>query len=948
MYISLKWKAVVFLSLVLIVISAVWTWRFIDKQLEEFNIGLEQSHKNQTVLLNELVNDGFLRLSQFAELISDKRSVQQSLDGEISSNSGSLKSSLEEDWLSYRTNLGLGYLAIYNSDKQILGAVNAPGMVFNAELQHAILGVLEKNTLSDEPENLIYCKQSCLMIVLQPFMSKQGKSGTIVLAQNMADIVRAFYDFSNSDVGILLGGEKVVGASYPERYLSNWKVYAWAVSDFNRIFPVVKKYSELNALDVGKQKEVFSSDGSHYLISLLELSDIKILGERAIFVSVEDRTSSYELLNSNNRNALSTVSWGLLTAEFIMLLLIHTPMKKLANITEALHLLPQQHFSQAVQKMDGRKSLFMDELSTLQHSTVYVTRELDKLHREIRLKNESLQEQVAALTRSRSFLTRLFDNSQIFIITQDFDFHIYSTNKKFDSLYDETPLNFTDLIYDERELEEFKVMVESLIQHKTEIFQQEYNLVDKNNNNLIITWTHALVEDEQGSPIILSIGMDQTLQKAAENELRWMANNDGLTSIGNRRSFNATIREMLEGGVRGALVFIDVNRFKQINDIYGHNAGDQVLIDIANKLRKSTRSSDTISRFAGDEFTILMVNIKHDDLTEVLKKLSTELSSSIQLEDGRSVQYTVSIGASLFPEQGSDPQSLIINADRAMYHAKKKGVGQWRIFDSSDERVYQIKQDHNLSLAIKHALKNSSFKLVYQPVLDIQKNQISHYEVLIRLEDESGQKISPSVFIPLAEKIGEIRNIDAWVLEHALSKLRDRLSKGDDLTLAINISAPTMQADDFPELVFSVLNKYKIDSRRLIIELTETAYIENFQQVLKNLNQITKNRVRVAIDDFGVGFSSFTYLKKLPLSYVKLDGSYIKNLTNSPDDQIFVKSLSAMVSAFGMEIIAEFVGDQQTLCMINELGVTHGQGYFIGKPVPFEACVKNVELLVYK
>ncbi len=938
MYISLKWKAVVFLSLVLIGISAIWIWQFIDEQHKEFNIGLERSHTNQTVLLNELVNESFLRLSQFAELISDKPIVQQSLDG-LTSNTGSLKRSLEEDWFSYHINLGLDYLAIYDSEQQVLGAVNTPDLVFNADLQHAILGVLDKNSLSDEPANLIYCKQSCLMIVLQPFFSEQGESGTIVLAQNMADIVRAFYNFSHSAVGILLGAEEIVGNPHPERYLPEWKVYAWAVTDFDRIFPIVKKYSDRNTLDGSTQKELFINDSRQYLISRLQLSDVSILGERTMFVSVDDRSSAYESLNSNIRRVFSTVSLGLLSAELIMLLLIHTPMNKLSKITEALHLLPQQNFSQAVKKMSGRKCLFMDELSTLEHSTVYVARELDKLHREVHLKNESLEEQVAALTRSRSFLTRLFDNSQIFIITQDFDFNIYSTNKKFDTLHDEPPLNFADLIYHDHEIEEFRIMVEKLIHNKTDVFQHENNLVDKNNKNLIITWTHALVEDELGSPIILSIGIDQTNQKAAENELRWMANNDGLTSIGNRRSFNTTITQMLESGVRGALVFIDVNRFKQINDIYGHNAGDQVLVDIASKLRKLTRASDTISRFAGDEFTILMVNIKHDDLSAVLKKLSTELSSSIQLGGGRRVQYTVSIGASLFPEQGNDPQSLIVNADLAMYHAKKKGAGQWHIFDSSDERVCQIKQDHNLSLAIKHALETSSFKLVYQPIIDIQKNQISHHEVLIRLKDESGTNISPAIFIPLAEKTGEIRNIDVWVLEHTLAKLHDRLSKGEDLTIAINISAPTMQADNFPELVFGALDKYKIDSNRLIIELTETAYIENFQQVLKNLNQITNNGVRVAIDDFGVGFSSFTYLKKLPLSYVKLDGSYIKNLTSNPDDQIFVKSLSAMISAFGMEVIAEFVGDQQTLGMINELGVTHGQGYFIGKPVPFETCV---------
>ncbi len=942
MYISLKWKAVVFLSLVLIAISSVWTWQFIRNQLDEFDLELVRTHKTQTDLLSELVMDNFLRLSQFSELISGRQVVQQSLNKLLASGN-SLQQSLEQDWISYHVNIGLDYLAIYNSEHQMLGEVSSPELHVDDDFQFAVLRRLDTGTRVDEPMNLIYCRKICLLIVLQPFINDQGATGTIVLAQNMADVVRIFYNFSNSGLGILLQGNAYPGSNASDRYLADWKTFAWAVSDFRYIFPIIKKYADTHELKTEPHTELFELEGKQFMMSTLHLANISSVGDRTIFVSVEDKSAAHQLLVSVIKRALFTVVSGLLVAEFMLLLLIHRPMKKLENITEALHLLPQQNFAHAVQRVANRKSIFMDELSVLEHSTVYVARELEKLHMEVNLKNLSLEEQVHALTRSRSFLKRLFDNSQIFIITQDFDFNIQSTNKKFDSLFEGSPEKFSSLIYDVLELDEFKRLTSSLKNQSIDVFQQEYHLLDKHNKKLIITWTHTLVEDEQGSQVILSIGMDQTRQKMAEKELRWMANNDGLTGIGNRRFFNSRIREMLSTEVSGALIFIDVNRFKQINDIYGHNAGDLVLIDISNRLRRLTRSVDTISRFAGDEFTILMGNIGRDDLPAVLEKLSTELTSSIALQDGRNINYSVSIGASVFPEQGNDPQSLIINADMAMYHAKKKGMGRWHLFETTDERVYQIKKDHNLILAIKHALKTGSFTLAYQPVLDITKNRISHYEVLIRLQGEDGEQISPAVFIPLAEKTGEIRNIDEWVLDKSLSTLRSRATRGDNLTIAINISAPTMQADDFPEMVFSALDKYAVDTSKLIIELTETAYIENFQQVLSNLRQITDKGVRVALDDFGVGFSSFTYLKMLPLSYVKLDGSYIQNIVNNPDDQVFVKSLSAMVQAFGMKVIAEFVSDEKILAMVTELGVTHGQGYFIGKPQPFNNSTDTAE-----
>jgi diguanylate cyclase (GGDEF)-like protein len=935
MYISLKWKAVVFLSIVLVSITVTLTWQIIAKQLENFDAELEQSQANQEILLKELLDDNFLKLSQFSELIATQQYLS-SVDDKNVGNSQNIKQSLQNNWLSFHINLGLDYLAIFDRNRQKLGEVYAPAMPVNEKFQNTILGKLHEKTLLNEPSNMIYCDHACYLIVVQTFIGKLGEQGTIVLAQNMAEIVKAFYDFSNSGVGILINQGSDTKSIPRQRYLPDWKYYAWAISDFDRVFPILRKYSKSHAVGGDLDKRLFTENAERYLVAWPKLKEIPKIGFPFLLVTVEEKSIVYETVIANIRRAAITAGVGLLAAELILLLMIMRPMKKLSNITEALHHLPQQNFRQAVARVSGNNGLFTDELSTLETSTTYVALELEKLHKEINEKNISLEKQVHALTRSRAFLTRLFDNSQVFITTQDFDYHIHSTNKMFEAQFDKLPTRFVDLFNDESELDEFKEKCQSLIKHQRDAFQHQFHLFDKYHKKLAITWTHTLVEDEQGSQVILSIGMDQTLQKKAENELRWLANHDGLTSIGNRRSFNASFSQMLENNIPGALVFIDVNRFKQINDIYGHSAGDQVLIDIASKLLKLTRTSDSISRFAGDEFTILMANITQEALPIVLNKLAEKLNSSIQTEKGRVIQYSVSIGASTFPQQGSDTQNLIINADQAMYHAKKKGVGQWHIFDDNDERITQIKQDHNLILAIRHALKTDDFNLFYQPILDIRKNRVSHYEVLIRLADKKGNNISPAVFIPLAEKTGEIQNIDEWVLEHALKSLHENELKGELYTIAINISAPTLQANEFPQLLFKKIKKYEIDFSKIIIELTETAYIENFQQVLKNLNLITKKGVKVALDDFGVGFSSFTYLKMLPLSYVKLDGSYIRNLTHNPDDQVFVKSLSAMVSAFGMKVIAEFVEDRETLTMIEKLGVTHGQGYYIGKPQPID------------
>ena len=930
MQISLKWKLVVFLSLVLITMTTAWTWQTVSKQLDSFQSKLSQTQAHQNTLLSELITDSYLKLSQFSQLIAERKVVLESLDAPQPGNA--LKNTLEKDWISYNINLGLDYIAVFDDKNRLLGDIYSPELHAKDPFYNTITEQLKKRQSVDTPSSFIYCTDTCLLVALEPFINTNGKNGTIAVAQNMADIVRVYFNFARSGLGILIGGDTARQMIGSDRYLKNWGLYAWAVSNFNKIFPVLKSNAEENIINRSEPSTLHKQKGGVYLINLLQLDNIHTFGDKPYFVAVNNETADYNLMHNNITRGVITGIVGLFGAELALLLLLISPLNKLRNITNALHLLPQQEFLKAATKVESRRPLFPDELSTLESSTAYVAKELEKLHLEIHSKNISLEKQIHALTRSRSFLTRLFDNAQIFILTQDMDFNILSTNRKFDALYNHNPRNFKSLFSDDTDGDRFVEMVQKLKSGETDLFHQEITQIDKDGVDFIITWTHALAENEEGEEIILSIGMDQTKQKKAEKNLRWMANHDSLTGLGNRRYFNSTFSQLLESGIEGALVFIDVNRFKQINDIYGHSVGDQVLLDITDKLRNLTRHSDVICRFAGDEFIAILTNINGESLPPVLEKISESLNSSIKTKAHRTINYSVSIGASLFPEQECDAQSLIINADMAMYNAKKKGLSNWHIYDANDERVVQLKNDHNLILAIKNALKNELFKLVYQPILDIASNTISHYEVLLRMFDERGELISPALFIPVAERSGEIRKIDEWVLEHALSEMCLHSSRGADYRFAINISAPTMQADDFPQMISDAVRKYQVDASRIIIELTETAYIENFQQVLKNLKQITKLGVKVALDDFGVGFSSFTYLKMLPLSYVKLDGSYIQHLVKNPDDQVFVKSLAAIIDAYGMKTIAEFVEDRETLELLSTLGVTHGQGYYIGHP----------------
>lgn len=939
-FISVKWKSVVFLSIVLIAVTGIWTWQTVGKQVDSFESKLSRTYKTQTSLLKELITDNYLKLSQFAQLISDSPAVKQAMDsaeGRIG-----LVASLEKQWLAYNINLGLDYIGVFNNGKQLLGEIRAQNLTSDSQFTAALIEEIRSGT-GAKPYSYMYCESACLLVALEPFINADGEAGTIVLAQNMVDIVRVYFNFSNSGLGILI--QDADGSKSSSRFLSSWSAQAWAVSDFANVYPVLEAASSFMASSLNAGNELTHTNNKTFLVRQLVLPDTELRGKPPLFVAVNDETKEYRLMHSNVRRGILVGVLSLLGAELILWLILITPLNRLLSLTEALHLLPEQEFRKAANKVHTKKEWFPDELSVLESSTIFVANELEKLHIEINQKNDSLEQQVHALTRSRSFLTRLFDNAQMFILTQDFDFNVLSTNKKFESLYAHIPGQFDNLISEEEDAEHFYQQVQALSRGEIDVFQQQIQQIDKDGRELFITWTHALVENEQGAKILLSIGVDQTQERKAEHDLRWMANHDSLTGVGNRRFFNNAFEHFLGSGVHGALVFIDINRFKQINDIYGHSTGDQVLVEMSGKLRAVLRGSDVICRFAGDEFTALLANTDSRTLPGVLEKLTRELNGSVKTKSGRLVSYSVSIGAALFPDHGTEPQTLVINADMAMYNAKRKGMGHWHIFDANDERVLQLKSDHNLILSIKNAIKNESFKLVYQPILDISANRISHYEVLLRMFDEDGDMVSPALFIPVAERSGEIRRIDEWVLDRALLEMSMLYRDGMECKFSVNISAPTMQADDFPQMVIDAVEKYDIDPANLIIELTETAYIENFQQVLKNLKLVTGRGISVALDDFGVGFSSFTYLKMLPLSFVKLDGSYIQHLADNDEDQVFVKSLAAIIEAYGMKTIAEFVENKETLEILAALGITHGQGYYIGKPAAIDhAVLKRVRV----
>lgn len=932
MKLSVKWQAVFTLSVILFFVTCASLLQFMMGQEEGFKSQAEEQHHQHEILISAVIEDSVNHLSEVGQLIGDLH--LSDFDSSDSNAYVALKRSLESQWMNYRITNELVYLGVWRPFYSNLSFFELTDEE-NSAVQSKISLVSNLSLKVNEPRSFVFCFESCLVFAAVPYVNNIGEESTVVVARDVSGLVRRFHEFSQSYLGILVAPKngEVMPVESP-RYLPNWGLNIWALSQFSDNAPVLKAFSERVKLDSIETEGIFGFGGRNYAVHLLETKKL-FEGRSSIrFVSISDKTASYQLMMDS---VVSMTLFGIgffIVCIILLYFFVGYSVSHLQVIVDALLLLPKKRFSEALSLVPNRPRLVDDELSLLEKSTAYVTGELRNLHDEIDAKSLILQEQILALNNSRAFMSRLFDNADVFIITQKIDGEIFTVNKRASYLGDLIGARFVSLISNPEELSLFSRRLEHLKNRKVESFYQEAGLVSERLGSLVVRWTHTLVDDEKGEQIILSIGMDYTKQKSAEDNLRWLANHDSLTGLGNRRSFNESLLKLIDTQTPCGIVFVDVNKFKVINDIYGHGAGDCVLIDIAEQVTNTLNEPASAFRLAGDEFTILLAEESCTRLQSVLIELSKALERTVITYDAKHIYYSVSMGVAMYPDHGESLEDLMVNADMAMYHAKKKGHGSWHIFDKDDDHAAKIKDETKLLVDLRMAISNCSFSLVYQPILNMKNNEACHYEALIRMSDFSGRTVSPVRFIPLAEKFGEIRAIDEWVIDKVLEDLHSYSSIDSKLSFSVNVSAPTLQSNDFPAMVFHKIFSHHVQPSRVVIEVTETAYIENFEQVLRNLKELASHGVKVALDDFGVGFSSFNYLKQLPLTYVKLDGSYVKNLTCNKDDQVFVKSLSAMISAFEMQTIAEFVEDEATLVMLRNLGVHFAQGYFISRPKP--------------
>lgn len=428
---------------------------------------------------------------------------------------------------------------------------------------------------------------------------------------------------------------------------------------------------------------------------------------------------------------------------------------------------------------------------------------------------------------------------------------------------------------------------------------------------------------------------DITRERQTAEQLIYLAERDSLTGLFNRRRLHDELTRLLASAdrhqTRGALIFFDLDEFKYVNDTFGHRAGDTMLIRIAGEVGALVRRNEILSRLGGDEFALLMPEATEKE-AEILAERVVRAISQIPFRfEGQNFRLTTSLGIALYPEHAVTAEDLIAHADAAMYQAKESGKNTWRKYrtdlDTSREMVTRLSWNDRIGSAFEKNL----LRLHHQGVYHAASGELAHLEVLVRMVDEQDNTrlIMPGHFIHHAEKSGQILDLDRWVIRESIALLAKSASIP---SLAVNISGRSFDEPTLPHYIAEQLKLFKVEPRRLLIELTETSAVSDLQDAERFIEALQKTGCTTCLDDFGTGFSSFAYLKHLKADVLKIDGLFIRDLPNDRDNQVFVKSIVDVARGLGKTTVAEFVENAETLEMLKRMGIDMVQGYHLDKP----------------
>jgi diguanylate cyclase (GGDEF)-like protein/PAS domain S-box-containing protein len=558
----------------------------------------------------------------------------------------------------------------------------------------------------------------------------------------------------------------------------------------------------------------------------------------------------------------------------------------------------------------------------------------------------TVEAQNQALTQAKDRYLALYDDNPTMVFSLKEDGRILSVNRTGARHLGLSVEEIQDCsIYDFVHENDFSIMqglIARCMMSPAQIFKHEIRQICENGKVIWVRESARLIKNEHQQSTLLLVGEDITEARLLSEKIAYQASHDALTGLANRSQFDNFIKQAIAlayaDNTEHALCYLDLDQFKVVNDTCGHLAGDELLRQLGELLRKSTRRKDFVARLGGDEFGVLMSNCSLVEAFRACENLRDLVKDFRFAWEDRSFTIGVSIGISAINSSSGNAVDLLKEADAACYAAKDNGRNRVHVFRPDDEELALRQGEMQWVEKIQQGLDQNRFCLYGQPIVSIGKDEKGlHFETLVRYRDKDGHIIPPGAFLPAAERYNLAPALDRWVISHLFEWIATKPGFLEQLTLcSVNLSGLSMSDETMLAFISEQFSRWAIPAHKICFEITETAAIANLSHATGFIHQLKERGCLFSLDDFGSGLSSFAYLKNLPVEYLKIDGLFVKDILDDKVDLAMVKSINEVGHVMGKKTIAEFVENEQIFNLLNELGVDYAQGYGIGKPVPLD------------
>lgn len=805
-------------------------------------------------------------------------------------------------------------------------------------------GAIELVTKQQRPFSHIYCASRCLQNSYVPALTAAGQLVIINAIRPLDEILIDFKQSTDGEIALINTGADA------------YQVGAVALaSNIEETAPLIDEIQQLTGfLDSEKAHYQETRLGTYIAQSFALSTELADSSVRAAIL-VNDRHAAMSMRETLKAWVITGLI-ALLTTIILTYFALRTTLKKLVNLSRVIPMLSHSNYRELRQSIAPYTSKpgFVDEVDQLNFTVLEVADALEEMENSVSQHRATLVAKLDELKETQDFNDVLVNDSPLVIVAHSPNGRIQLLNEYGRELSgwherDIESRNISQLILPDLSGRTISELLTPLNRGKETRIQTEQLMVGAGNRVHDLTWLHAAV-NTKGDPLILSVGLDITERRRSESRLRWLSKHDNVTDLLNRESFHEEANLLIQqysDTHRVDFVVMDIDKFASINDMYGFQNGDVVLKETARFIERMISSDTIIARTGPNEFSALMIQERAEasGTTDLVNNpLAGRQLRFYSVLDQDAVEISLTGVIANYPHDGNSIDELVSNSSAALRKLGPLDKGKInRMVESVDNRALRQERIVIHDNIVK-ALSDERFILLYQPIYNVAEERITHCECLVRMRSENGHLVSPAGFMDIAKEHGLMARLDLLVLRMALIQLRAWQEQNLDLKLSVNVTAATFESDLFITELKRLILETGARADRLIFEIVETEAINNLSTAKELCDRLADLNVQIAFDDFGIGFTSFEYLRDLPVDYIKIDQSFIRYLYKRKSDQLLVKSMVDMAVALGKKVVAEGVEDDGSADILRSMGVHYLQGYFISRPRHVEELDLNFKM----